>query len=218
MLLREFSFWWHKDGGDETRSQIITCAGSTGQNLEGRKTFSSTYVGKRAYGAGRGGGSRMSSWQCHSERVRIRKYEAQEKDIVHKLPPILKDLPFSEDSFPPSPVHSAPGSSKQPLLPPIGLPKPTSSHHFQHFRPCFLLLASRLQFDGNRMWTRGCIPLGKVTSESLSRLAPFSTRGRNSCSPQRVQNPGWSLHSGMEPLGTVSTQITTQNTKAYVKP
>ena len=80
------------------RAHIIAYVGSAGQNLEERKKFSSTHVEKRTIGG--------KNTQNVLITVSFRGSQNQEipkpKDIVYKLQPVLKDLPFSENQFPPS--------------------------------------------------------------------------------------------------------------------
>lgn len=64
----------------------------------GRKTFSSTHVGKRFLGGKKT--TRMGSyWHCRSEGVRMRRYQAQENYVVHRSQQALKGLPSSGDWF-----------------------------------------------------------------------------------------------------------------------
>lgn len=171
------------------RAHIIIYVGSAGQNLEERKKFSSTYVEKRILGG------------KHTPSVLLRESEsgntkAEVNDIVYKLQPVLKDLSFSENPFPPSVLSTQ-------------LQDNLCSHStLRTLQPCFKLSFSALQTllltpDFSLLETECDCPVqpsGKVIPRTLQVLPPALPEGGGATHCGELGNLGWIIHSGMEPL------------------
>lgn len=172
--------------------------------MEERKIFSSAYIGKRTLG----GKKQQSEWGLNDSVILKESISAQENDIVQKFQTVLKYLPFSEDWLLPPLL-----STHQDNLSSHSLQR-TSQPYFKWSFWAFQTLLLILRFQVSVWWKQDvntrCIPLGKVKSGRLSALYPTPLEGGD------LGNLSWSLHSGMEPLCTVSRQITTKYDKASV--